>query len=415
MGKTRLLRLLMVSFMALVSLPCAAQLFKLSADKTVSIQISHPPSLGLTVKRIAFGQPSGTCAPELVDTVIKPEFSKNQVEVIDRQNLDQILAEHNFSQTIYADPQSTARLGRILGPSALIIVKVYDCSTEKQPLVDNSQRNLNGTLHTFFISKTTASLKGSIELVDLTTGRSLGSREFESHPEQQNTSDAGQPEFPPDYQVKTTAMQEAGDQITHVFFPWVESASYVFYDDKDCGLKDAYELLHRGDRDGALKLSESNLQQCESAHKKDKTLARAAYNVGIGYFLRGDYDKASQFLHQAMQSKGADNTAGRAAADCDRARQLGVQLKTYLDRIAQIPAPSAIAAEGPAPPPAPVVATVTEPPKPAAITPPPAPAAEGASKPSVEDRLKRLDELLKKGYINRQDYEKKKAEILKEL
>ncbi len=68
-----------------------------------------------------------------------------------------------------------------------------------------------------------------------------------------------------------------------------------------------------------------------------------------------------------------------------------------------VPAPP----PGAAPPPPPTL-------QPAAATPlPPAPAASG--KPSVEERLKRLDDLKSKGLLNDQEYKAKRDEILKDL
>jgi hypothetical protein len=44
-----------------------------------------------------------------------------------------------------------------------------------------------------------------------------------------------------------------------------------------------------------------------------------------------------------------------------------------------------------------------------------APPAAAAAKPSVEERLKRLDELKGKGLLNEQEYKQKREEILKDL
>ena len=39
------------------------------------------------------------------------------LEVIDWQNLDQVLAEHEFSFSGYVDQKSATEMGKILGPS----------------------------------------------------------------------------------------------------------------------------------------------------------------------------------------------------------------------------------------------------------------------------------------------------------
>lgn len=401
-------------FLAIVA-TLQAQFIRWGVEKTVPFAIPRAPDFGLTVRRVAFGQANGPCASELVDRMVLPDFQGNQMDVIERQSLDQIMAEHNFNRSVYADPTQAAELGRILGPSALVIVTVDTCSPQQEPLY-NDQKNFDGSVHRILISKTRFSLEGSIRVVDLTTGKVLGSHNFQSKPEKQNTAENGQPEFPPVDEVKDEAMQLVKIQIHNMFFPGVEMARLPFYDDKDCGLKETYELFQRGDREGALKLSEASVQRCESGHKKDKTLARAYYDAGLANCMQGNYDRATELLNRAMQSKGADAVA-QASADCSRAQSGAAQVKAYRERVAQIPQPSAIEAPTRAvnstdayraqdakqsTPPA-VSANST----PAAVAAPPA--------TSVEDRLKKLDGLLKKGLITRKDYDAKKAEILKDL
>lgn len=92
-----------------------AQFIKWGASKTVQLSVMHPPQFGLTVRRVAFGQTGGSCANlggELIDRMILPDFQQHQLDVIERQALDQLMAEHNFNRTMYADAGSAAQLGK---------------------------------------------------------------------------------------------------------------------------------------------------------------------------------------------------------------------------------------------------------------------------------------------------------------
>ena len=344
-----------------------------------------------------------------------PDFRQNRVSVIEREALNEIMAEHNFNQTSYADPTKAAQLGKILGPSALVIVNVDDCNPSQQPLFDDS-KNFNGTITRTFISKTRFSLEGSIRVTDLTTGEVLQTQSFQSKPEKQNTATNGQPEYPPVDEVKDIAMRGAQAQVHNMFFPWIEYKQEVFYDDKECGLKEAYELLKRGDHDGALQMTQSSLEQCKGEHKKEKTLPRAYYDAGLAACMQADYDKAKGLFSSAMQEKGADAVAA-ASADCNRAQQSAVQLKDYLDRLEKVPKPEAITAADKNPPPGqitPLQTTGRSPVEPPTV---PTPVANAGVQPklSVEERLKQLDDLLRKKLISQKDYDSKKAEILKDL
>ena len=408
------------AFILLFAVPSIlpAQFFKIvTENKTVPFSIQRAPELGLTVKRIAFGQPNGPCASELVDRMIMPDFRKNGVSVIEREALNQIMAEHKFNQTAYADTASAAQLGRILGPSALVIVNVDDCNPGQQTLYEDNKA-FNGAVVRTFISKTRFSLEGSVRVTDLTTGEVLQTQSFQSKPEKQNASNDGQPEYPPVDEVKDIAMHGVEAQVHNMFFPWVENRQEVFYDDKDCGLKEAFELFKRGDRDGAIKTAQTDLEQCKAQHKKEKTLARAYYDAGLATCMLGDYDKAKELFTGAMQDKGAE-AAATASADCSRAQRSGATLKEYLARLEKVPAPQPIASTdgslSPIVPTAAVQQTASTPLGGASTATPAGSAQSSVAKASVEERLKKLDDLRKKGLISQKDYDTKKTEILKDL
>ena len=56
---------------------------------------------------------------QVVDRMIMPDFRQNRVSVIEREALNEIMAEHNFNQTSYADPTKAAQLGKILRPKRI--------------------------------------------------------------------------------------------------------------------------------------------------------------------------------------------------------------------------------------------------------------------------------------------------------
>jgi hypothetical protein len=391
-----------------------AQFIKWGADKTVQLSVMHPPQFGLTVRRVAFGQPGGSCANlggELIDRIILPDFHSHQLNVIERQALDQIMAEHNFNHTMYADAGSAAQLGKILGPSALIIVSVDNCSPDQQQLY-NDQKNFNGSITRAYISRTRYALEGSVRVVDLTTGQVIGSHNFEAKPERENQSTTGVAEFPATDEIKDMALEAVGAQVNAMFFPAANVANLVFYDDKDCGMKQVYEIYKNGDRDGALRMMDTQLEQCKSGHKKDKSLARAYYDSGLLHCLHQDYDVASTLFTSAMDGKGAE-AVGTASSNCSNAKAGAAQLKEYEARLAQIPAPTPINAS------AATMPSSANTPETASASQPDAPAKVATSAPAgtttAEERLKKLERLYKQGLINKKEYDEKRAEILKDL
>jgi tetratricopeptide (TPR) repeat protein len=379
----------------------------------VMFNVEHPPLLGLTVKRVAFGNANGQCSDQLIDQVIQ-DFLNHQIEVIDRTHLSQILSEHRLNSSGYVDPQSAVALGKLLGPSALVYVKVERC-TPQQTRLYNDEKDYKGTVTRYFLSKTQVFLNGSIQTVDLTTGKMLSAQTFESDPQRTNSATNGQPEFPPEPEVMNEAIVGAVGQVHRMFFPWSEGRRLTYHDDGDCHLKEAYMLAHGNDFQGALQQSEANATECESGRHKDKVVARAYYNLGLSYMLVGQFGKAMPMLEKALSLKGAPEAA-KAMADCRETERYAAELEDFKRRAAAEPPSPPLPAvnipqnTAPSAPPAPAAAAAQTASPPPAQTP-----ASPATKLSITDRLKQLNDLYKQGLITKQQYDAKKAEILKQL
>jgi hypothetical protein len=179
---------------AFLTSPMLASFWEKLTNPEILVSISHPPGLGLQLKKVAFGPAQGQCADQFIDSLLQL-FVDNQVEVIDRQHLDSILAEHRFNLSGYVDPKSAATLGKILGPATLVFVKISRCETSQERLY-NDWKDYKNNYHRTYISRTKASFKGSLQTVDLMTGRIFSARTFEVSPQEENKAEGGQPEFP---------------------------------------------------------------------------------------------------------------------------------------------------------------------------------------------------------------------------
>jgi len=380
--------------------PAEAQFFDAFNPK-VRVTISHAPGFGIKLSRVAFGLPTGRCSDQVLDNLTQL-FVDNDVEVIDRQHLDSILAEHRFSLSGYVDKETAARLGQILGPTTLLFIKVTRCHAEQKALYEDV-KDYKGNTSRKYISRTDAWLKGSLQAVDLATGRILKARTFDERKRRSNEAIGDRPEYPADEDVLDDALRSVTTQTQRLFFPWTDVRELYYYDDKDCNMKAAFNRLKGGDHAGALEVSLQNIEACKANPKaKPKHVGRTYYNAGMSYFILGDYDNGLKMFDEA-QKLYAYEIVTNAIAECRRAKDEANEMQQYEERVALEPTQAQQPVAGAAQP---AVAT--------------AKGGEGTAegKPaasSVEQRLQKLDELLKKGLITRQDYDKKKAEILKEL
>lgn len=368
----------------------AAQILKklnpFDSVPTVRVSLVHPPLLGDQIRQIeqvAFAQAEGECAPDLVDSLIS-DFVSSGVEVVDRQNLEAILDESEFSLSGLVNPKDAVQLGKILGPTALIFVTVRRCTTDQQRLTNHRTSRVSGKPIYQFISRTTAYLRGSVQVVDLSTARIHSARTFDETVKRENTSSTGEVAYPDRFQVKDSAIASAVREIHRLFFPWGEVKSLPFYDDKDCNLKLAYNLVLGGDLTGAIRQSEANIQACEIYRlKKPKLVARAYYNLGMSCCLADDFERGMEYLDQSLQLRPHDVTS-TSLAECRRGQQAAREMKEFLEGQHATTQSTGVT-----------------------------PAREGEqSEEPVEDRLKKLAGIYESELITRDLYSKRIAAII---
>jgi hypothetical protein len=396
--------------------PAAAQILSRLMNPQVEVTINHPPSLGLLIDKVAF-RTNGAGCPEELEAALVDQFVTRGTEVVDRANLESILRELDFGQSGYVDANRAATIGQMLGPAVLVFLKVTRCAEEQQALT-NHQRNYKGEMRYEFISRTTAHLKGSVQAVDLATGKIFAARSFDQQLPLTYSSESCCPEFPSTFQARDAVLALATTEILRMFFPWTERRELVFFDSKDCNLKTAHAAFKAGDLESSWELSQENLETCKSwAKAKPSDLAHAYYNLGMVAFVRGEYDVAEEHFRLSMRTKPSE-VATEALAECRRARELELGFASVVQwesggpagDSSTVPAVSAGvgsgasksngAAQSVPPAPQPVQSTAT------------APSGDPAT---ARKRLEELKALLDQGLITKEEFEQKRAEILRTL
>ena len=320
-----------------VSAVTNAQFFDELANPQVTVKITHPPGLGLKVNKVAFNPSSGNLSSQAVDALIQ-DFVNNNVDVIDRQNLNAILSEHDLNASGYIDKASAVAIGKIIGPSALITVKVLRGEIKNENL-KGSEKKYNAQtkqnyLVNYFIAKATFFLKISIQTVDLTTGRIFSAQMLDYSPSRENKSYEGIPQAPSEFELQELALNWFTKDVHKMFFTWTEPTTLYFFDDKEGGLKDAFKALKGGNNELAYKLSMQNLESCKQMPGiKPKILAHAYYNAGMSYMINNEYDKAIDNFQEAQRLRPGD-IVKNAIADCIKAETLNQELQRVDEKAA---------------------------------------------------------------------------------
>ncbi len=385
--------------LALIALPVQAQFWSEIANPKVEVTLVHPPGLGIKVERLAFAPSRDLNSRELADALTADLVQSRQVEVVDRAHLDAVLKEQELGASGYVEPATIARLGKLLGPSVLVIVNVNrsDLSRNQSSREERSTdyKTKQEIVRLKRTSITSLDFSATVQVLDLSTGRVFGAQRLEDTPSLSNTSYEGYPAYPRDADVRRLAFETAKVKVLRMLLAWSEVRKLTFFDDEVFGMARAHERLRARDLQGALVLAREGLEQSRrDKGQKPKFYPRAQYNLGIIHFSLGAYEEALPYLRAALDMQPDASIFQTALRECQEALSLQEALRQS-ERRAEPAAPRA----------------ETQPPKSQAKP----EAAPPSAKASPEERLQKLQELFKKGLLDKKEYDAKKAEILKEL
>lgn len=326
----------------------SGQILARLSNPEIEVEIAHPPELNVQVDTVVFGDAFGQCADEVAQALVD-DFLGAGLEVVDREHLGALLAEHDLASRGLTDVDTILEVGRLIGPSVLVSVRGTRCVSERdmsegvttKRVAVGTTTDEDGNKTTKYenrevfvrTARTSVDLRVAVRVVDLTTGRVFAGRSFASSPaltrsmELQSMFDESEPPYPLESAVMDVAIGNVLAEAHRMFFGWSESRYVVFYNNDKCGLKSAYRALSVGDQERALELSMRNLDSCRSERRvKKKVVANAYYNLGLVQAIRGDYDEALANLAEAERMRPGtivadamrDTRAAEAASEARR-------------------------------------------------------------------------------------------------
>ena len=311
-----------------------AQFWARNTNPRVEVELQHPPGLDIRVDTVAFGPASGRCSDQIIQELVA-DFVSNGLRVVDRQRINRLLSENDLALGGHFDSSTAAEIGRLIGPSAMIMVDVQRCVSERDrirgELRSEGGNFLRGLLRDSsrerYHSRTRVFVDASVRAIDLTTGRIFAARSLNHSPEETYSSSEGYPEYPSEFEVFDAAYGLVVRDIHRMFLPWTEHKELVYFDDKDCNLNDAHRALESGNTERALDVSIRNLERCRANPRVDeKDLGQAYYNVGVTHMILGNYDEALENLSVSAELRPGD-IVEEAITDVSRARDLLVEMR----------------------------------------------------------------------------------------
>jgi curli biogenesis system outer membrane secretion channel CsgG len=406
--------------------PSSAQIWTRLTNPKVKINVQHPPYIALKgVTRVAVSEFQGECGAELTDRLTELVARSGKFEVLDRFNLERVLTEQDFNFSGRVDGRSAVRLGKILGPAALIFGRVSRCRSEANNQL--YRKDFRGNI--IYMARTRANVTASVQLVELATSRVLSAQTFDGASERTAESREGRPEAPDSHTVMTDAYEDLLRQVSRLILPWNETVEMLVYDDEKWQLKAGAKMMKAGDFTGAAAHFETILKEHADPNEKDwnKLHYKVLHNLGTAMTYAGHPNAAIPHFQASLKEKEQDVTAEALAT----ARKIsGLQAAFRMQELravaidtgaepAEKPKPAQPAPVTPvhvkqeiAREPAPAVQPAA---RPAAKAPPKPAAAPAKRAPTIEEQLAKLKELFRKGLITQQDYDEQRKALIKRL
>ncbi len=314
---------------ALLARPDVAQAglrWKPSTTPRLKVVLEHPALLPVdNVKRVAIGQISGECGLELSNRITTALVTSKRYDVLDRQNFDRLMREHNFNWSGKVDTKTAAKLGKALGVDVLVFGEVARCELE-QGSVQKVQEGviIAGTPQTMNVDVARVSLTTAMQLVDLSTAKILTAMVFEGRAEREF-----QGKLPDKHSVMSGAYADVVERFTRLLVPWSQTVDVALYEDGDArwGLKASAFKIRLGEYAQAETMLQASLTANQS-QSDAKMRSRLLHNLGLALLFSGRDAEAIDALKKAQ----ALRATSESAEALQRAQEL-VSIK------AQVPVP----------------------------------------------------------------------------
>ncbi len=278
-----------------------------SAEKRVPVNLKHPPTLGnsLAAARVIVGPVAGDCSQKFSEMLFV-DMASHGVLVMSAQELASVAAQNKIQLASPPDAAAFAKVAKAIGPAAMVSVSVTRCEARPIPPF------LSGGLPATHVSRTEGHFEAAVRVTDLANGQEIATQNIHADSRKDNESQTGIAEHPGAQEVRELAVAKGLQDAQRLYMPWIEHREIAVADDKDCNLKQSFDLIKAGDYEGAARAARLNAQACQS-----KSTAAAWYNVGVAEMLSSRYADALTAFDQSLKLRN-NRTVSELKSDCSQ-------------------------------------------------------------------------------------------------
>lgn len=267
-------------------------LFLCHCAPTARVPITRPAEINLSqFDKIAVGDIEGNVGFLLAGDLTTRLFESSYFEILDREHLNRIMAEHSLNLSGAVGSHTAAEVGKIIGSSALIFGH-SDAGFNYNRHIGKEYKNKDGSIYRYYHIDTIAKLKTNLRVVDLMTGKIVAIKSFNKDKKDQRRARDKWPKRPDTDAMLSNMITATINDFMKMIAPYNDYVLVTFANtsqpDADAGIAAA----KNGDWRTAL-------IRFQMACQKNPKESGNWYNLGLGYLYNYKYEKALEALKNA--------------------------------------------------------------------------------------------------------------------
>ena len=285
----------------------------------IKVPVTRPAEINLSgMDNLAIGEIDGNAGQRMSDLLTTKLFNSDYYEVVDRDNVERIMSEHNFNLSGAVNESTATDLGKLIGASALIFGNSnykYDIQRSKSKVYKDD----DGNRYRYYNIEGKARTKTNLRIVSLETGKIVAAKTM-TKVAQDRTSERNQRPAAPDRDALIASTLNATiDQFMKMIAPYTDYVMVQFKKSDAPEVEAGINYAKLGDWEEAAK-------QFEIAKEKHPTDPAVWYNLGLAYEYSYNFQKAIKAFKESAKIE-SDEDCYSQISNCKRLGEERKKLK----------------------------------------------------------------------------------------
>ena len=307
-------------------------LFNGCATKALKLNVNRPAEINLkNYNKIAIGDIIGengavsNHSRDVADKITSALFESKKFEVLDRQNIDTLLKEHNLNASGLVNEKTAAEIGEFIGAAVLVFGRIQTDSYDEEITKGTPWTEKKGNSHQTITREGQYKLTAHLTVVDMKTAKFLAVKDLPAANKTSTSADNNTPEKIDSDVLYTKCLNKITADFMKMVAPYSVQVTALFI--KDAKLPELDQALTQFSIDEWDK----GIGLLESATKKDglepQVKAKAFYNLGLAQTYTGRTDEAIETLKQAITLDPKNSKYSNALVTAKKEKEIADKLK----------------------------------------------------------------------------------------